>query len=190
MTRTTHTFNVSYPIPHNLSTTSVINALHYHDNLLTLQPLVTSYDEISSTNYSELDPYFDIPGSLIKSYEVTERIILIPGIGEWGKYPITIVADFQNMTDGIKTRAIASAGVVVRATFIVHQSNRNYLKGSSDDMLAIAHSGSILSENITVECSSWLMPFVKQSMEGAHKDLCRNLLERASSQLLEKGYYS
>jgi hypothetical protein len=190
MTRTTYTFNVSYPIPHKLSTSSVIAALHRHENLLTLQPLVTSYDEIPSPNVSELDPYFDTPGSPVKAYVVTERIVIVPGIGELGKYSTTIVTNFQNITNGLKTSAVASAGVVVRATYIVQQSGRNISRSGNDDMETIGYRGVSLSEKVTAECSSWLMPFVKHSMEGAHKDLCRNLLERTASQLANKGYIS
>jgi hypothetical protein len=168
MPRTTHTYNVNCAIPQNLSDTSVIGGLHAHENLLTLQPLVSSYHEIASTNDPEPDPYFNISGSPIKTYEVTERVIIIPAIGKWGTYPVTIILDFQNVEGGLKSRALAS-GVVVRATYTVNQSDASY-------------SSLILAESVTVECASWLMPFVKRSMEGAHKDLCRKFLERIASQ--------
>ena len=181
MPRTAHTYNNSCPIPQNLSNTSVIAALHRHENLFTLQPLVSSYREISSTSDSDPDPFFDASGSPIKTYEVTENVVIVPGIGKWGTHAITIILYFQDVADGVKSSAVAT-GVVVRSTFTVNKSDESSLVRSDDDMETSSHSSSTLSESSTVECSSLLMPFVKWSMERSHQHICRKLLERIASQ--------
>ncbi|RDW60536.1 hypothetical protein BP6252_11919 [Coleophoma cylindrospora] len=188
MPRTNHTLSVSCPIPSTLTPTDIIAALHNHTNLVTLQPLVVSYDEVTSTHEYEPDPYFDPSSSPIRAYEIVESVIVIPGVGNWGRYPVKVICQFQNTEDGVKSRAVASAGVVLRATYHVHRSpsssDDNEIRGYLDNA-----SEWTLTEEATVECSNWLMPFVKQSMEGAHKDICQHLLNKIHVQLTDKVRY-
>lgn len=124
------------------------------------------------------DPYFSPPTETtpIKTYEVTEGVIIIPGIGEWGKKYITFPARFQDTESGLKTRADASAGVVVRAEWRVQAGGADgEVDGEGE---GVGYADWVLVEDVTVECSWWLMPFVKRSMEGAHRDICRKLVEK------------
>ena len=177
MKRTAHTHEVTCPIPLELSDRSVIAALHRHENVLKLQPLISSYNEIESDDGSESDPFFGELSSPIKIYKATEFVTIIPGIGQLGKYPTHLLVSFQDAPDGLRSRAIAAAGVVVRATYSVRRAPENSPESNDDGTDGVDHSGWTLTEKIVVECPSWLMPLVKGNMEGAHKNLCRDLLE-------------
>ncbi|KAL6831509.1 hypothetical protein J3E69DRAFT_329598 [Trichoderma sp. SZMC 28015] len=182
MARATHIYNAEYPIPSNVSTNDVIDVLHFHGNLLTVQPQLASYSEISSTEASDFDTYFDNLDYPVKVYKAIEKIMIIPGIGDWGKYPTTIIVTFQNTIDGLKSRAVASAGVVVTATYTINKANKQGSKCDTNDGDSLGDDSWILSQNVVLECSSWLMPFVKQNMEGAQRNMCQNLVKLASLQ--------
>ncbi|KAL7915524.1 hypothetical protein GGI35DRAFT_183651 [Trichoderma velutinum] len=182
MARVTHIYNAECPIPSNVSANNVINVLHLHENLLTVQPQLSSYRELSSTEASDFDTYFDDPDCPVKVYEATEKITILPGIGDWGKYPTIIVVTFQNTIDGLKSRAVASAGVVVTATYRVNKANKQSSTCDADGGDSVGDGNWMLFQDVVLECSSWLMPFVKQNMEGAQRDMCQNLVKLASLQ--------
>jgi hypothetical protein len=182
MSRSSHTFKVAVLIPDSLAPADIISALHIHSNCLTLQALTTGHKEIPTTDTAVLaDPYFSpADSSSIKTYEVTEGIIIIPGIGDWGKKYITFPARFQNTPSGLKTRADAAAGVVVRAEYSVQPGGADAeVEGEGE---GIGYAEWVLVEVATVECAWWLMPFVKRSMEEAHRDICRKLVTKVGRQ--------
>jgi hypothetical protein len=181
MTRGIHTFKVDCPIPSNISATSVITALHCHENLLTLQPQLSSYSEISSTQVPDFDEYFDKLSGQVKVYKAIERITLLPGIGDMGKYSTTIVVSFQDAADGLRSRAVAPAGIIVTSTYIVHRIKSKSAIFDTHDEDKTGHDNWTLSQNVILECPSWLMPFVKQNMEGAQRYMCQNLIKKISS---------
>jgi hypothetical protein len=183
MPRSSHTFKVAVLIPDPLTPADIISALHIHSNCLTLQALTTGHKEIPTTNAAVLaDPYFSPSAdtSSIKTYEVTEGVIIIPGVGDWGKKFITFPANFQNTLSGLKTRADAPAGVVVRAEYNVQPGGADAEVDGEGQ--GIGYAEWVLVEVATVECAWWLMPFVKGSMEGAHRDICRKLVAKLMRQ--------
>jgi hypothetical protein len=40
----------------------------------------------------------------------------------------------------------------------------------------------LLVEDLTVECVSWMMPFVRLTVEGAHRDICWKLVEKLANE--------
>jgi len=108
----------------------------------------------------------------VTSYAISEGVIIIPGIGNWGKYWLSFPAHFQDTERGIKSRADASAGVVVWAEYMVVERPGG--------------KGWDLVEEVRVECAKMLMPFVKNSMEGAHKNICRDLCKKIEDAEREK----
>ncbi|KAL7933856.1 hypothetical protein V8C35DRAFT_302600 [Trichoderma chlorosporum] len=180
MTRTSHTYNANCPIPADLQANNVINVLHFHENLLTLQPQIASYSEVGPSEASGFDAYFDRNGSQVKVYEAIEKVTILPGIGDWGKYPTSIIVSFQNTADGLKSRAVAPAGVVVTATYAVQKRTKQDSMSDTDDGNNMASSDWVLCQNVVLECSSWLMPFVKQNMEGAQRCMCQGMVKIAS----------
>ncbi|KAK9357214.1 hypothetical protein V1504DRAFT_94205 [Lipomyces starkeyi] len=176
MSRSSHTLQITAPLPSSLTPADMISALHVHENCLTLQALTTGYKEVPTTCPAVLsDPYFSATDTApIKTYEVTEGVIIIPGIGDWGKKFITFPVWFQDTPSGLKTRADAPAGVVVRAEWRV-QPGAAYgeVEGEGDRYMQWT-----LVEDVTVQCAWWLIAFVKKNMEHAHRDICRKLVEK------------
>jgi len=155
--------------------------LHEHENLMLVQPLTTKYAPMPSTPDDTLkNPYWGEKGfrETIKTYMVSESITIIPGIGEYGRKVIQFPASFQDTSDGVRTIALAAAGVIAKSHFRVmpvrsDQETNNTLKGEQGTHW-------ILRETAQVECAKCLMPIVKGNYEKAHRDLCSRLLEKAS----------
>ncbi|KAL1965735.1 hypothetical protein VTN77DRAFT_5235 [Rasamsonia byssochlamydoides] len=136
LTRTTHTLRIAVPIPTDLLSPieDVIPALHNHANCISLQALTSGYREVPTREDSPAysDPYFTAAagsrndnnvGDRIKSYLITEGVVLIPGIGNWGKKFITFPAWFMDTERGLRTRADAPMGVRVWAEWRVEEKH-------------------------------------------------------------------
>lgn len=177
MTLAKHHYHVAAAIPPTISPDDVIAALHDHNTCLTLQALTTAHEKLPETSAATKKDTFWYPPDRnpITTYNVTEVIQWLPGV-QWGRYNLVFPSCFQNTPRGLKTRADAS-GVVLRAEFRV-------IRGSSSDGEVDGEGGGlgevewVLAEDVEVQCSSWLMPFVRGKMEGAHRDICRKVIEK------------
>lgn len=102
---------------------------------------------------------------------------MVPGVGNWAKKEISFPSCFQDTPTGLKTRANAPAGVLLRAEFRV-------IKGGADEGEVegegegIGLAEWVLAEDIELQCAWYMMPFVRKSMEAAHKDICRKIVEK------------
>ncbi|KAK9343358.1 hypothetical protein V1522DRAFT_424145 [Lipomyces starkeyi] len=176
MSRSSHTFQLTALLPSSLTPADIISALHVHENCLTLHAFTTGHKEVPATDPAVLsDPYFSPTDSApIKTYEVTEAVVIIPGVGDWGKKFTTFPAWFQDTTTGLKTRADGPVGaLVVRAEWRVRP-------GGAYEEVEGKEEGPehMLVEDVTVECAWWLMSLAKRSVEAAHRDICRKLVEK------------
>ena len=108
----------------------------------------------------------------LETFSFTEAVVIMPGIGDWGKRQITIPAHFQDFEAGTRSLAEAPGGVQVRATWSVMRETDP--AGFGDRW--------VLVEDGEVECSSLLMWFVKKSMENAHRDICQKILQEIHGQ--------
>ncbi|KAK9386048.1 hypothetical protein V1515DRAFT_581348 [Lipomyces mesembrius] len=172
MSRSSHNFQFTAQLPSSLTTADIISALHVHENCLTLHAFTIGHKEVPTTDSAVLsDPHFSPTDTApIKTYEVTEGLIIIPGVGNWGKKLTTFPAWFQDTTTGLKTRADGPVGaLVVRAEWRVQPG------GVYGEVEGEAY---MLVENVTVECAWWLMSLAKRSVEAAHRDICRKLVEK------------
>jgi hypothetical protein len=172
-----HNLHVASPIPRSLSPSSVIAALHDHTTVLTLQALTCGHEKAPDTSPSTLkDTYWYPPDQYpVSTYLVTEAITILPGIGERGKKYITFPSCIQDTKHGIKTRADAAAGIIVRAEFRVME-NREEVEGEGE---GVGDAEWLLVEDVEVSCAWWLMPFVRGKMESAHRGICRKVVEKA-----------
>ncbi|KZM18986.1 hypothetical protein ST47_g9845 [Ascochyta rabiei] len=181
---TKHNLHIAAPIPPHLHPSEVIAALHDHNTALTLQALTTSHEKLPNTAPEMLKDNYWYPTDInqVHTYSVTECVTVLPGFGQWGKKNFTFPSCFQNIPTGIKTRADAS-GVTVRADYRV-------IKGGADcevegEGQGIGDAEWILVEDAEVSCSWWLMPFIKGKMEQAHRDICRNPIEKVEMQRIQ-----
>lgn len=180
-----HNLHVAAAIPPHLAPEAVIAVLHDHSTALTLQALTCRHEKLPDTPATTLqDTYWYPPDQYpITTYQVTECITLMPGVGEWGKKYITFPSCFQDTKHGIKTRADAS-GVIVRAEFRVMRGGAGAeVEGEG---MGIGDAEWVLVEDVEVTCSRWLMPFVKGKMELAHRDVCRKVVEKVEMQRMQQ----
>ncbi|KAF2264986.1 hypothetical protein CC78DRAFT_532845 [Lojkania enalia] len=174
-----HNLHVAALIPPHLNPEDVIAALHDHNTCLSLQALTTGHEKLPETNPETKKDTYWYPVDLhpVHTYSVTECVTVLPGIGEWGKKYINFPSCFQDTPHGIKTRADAPGGVTLRAEFRV-------IKGGADDGEVegegegIGYAEWVLVEDVEVQCAWWMMPFVRKSMEGAHRDICKKVVEK------------
>jgi hypothetical protein len=177
MTLAKHNYHTAAALPPSITPDDVIAALHDHSTCLTLQALTTGHEKLPETPAAAQKDTFWYPPDLnpISTYNVTEVIQWLPGV-QWGRYNLVFPSCFQNTKHGIKTRADAQ-GVIVRAEFRV-------LDGSSCDGEVDGEGEGlgevkwVLVEDVEVTCSWWMMPFVRGKMEGAHRDICRKVVEK------------
>ena len=177
MTLAKHNYHTAAALPPSLTPDDIIAALHDHNTCLTLQALTTGHEKLPSAPEAVHKDTFWYPPDLnpISAYHVTEVIQWMPGV-QWGRYNLVFPTCFQNTKHGLKTRADAS-GVILRAEFRV-------IKGSSSDGEVDGEGAGlgevewVLVEDVEVQCNWWLMPFVKGKMEGAHRDICRKVVEK------------
>jgi hypothetical protein len=181
MSRSSHTLHVAALIPASLSPSDIIASLHNHNNCLSVQSLTCGHKEVPTPDPSVLaDAYFaptlSAPAAPLKSYEVTETITVVPGMGNWGKKTITFYSHFQDTATGVRTRADASMGVVLHAEYRVQPGGADgEVEGEGE---GIGYADWVLAEEVTVECSWWLMPLVKGNVHKAHRDMVRKLVEQ------------
>lgn len=177
MTLAKHNYHTATAIPPNLAPDDIIAALHDHNTCLTLQALTTGHEKLPSTDAETQKDTFWYPPDRnpIHAYSVTEVIQWMPGV-QWGRYNLTFPSCFQNTPHGLKTRADAS-GVVLRAEFrvIKGSSSGGEVDGEGEGLGDVEW---VLAEHVEVQCSWWMMPFVRGKMEGAHRDICRKVVEK------------
>jgi hypothetical protein len=113
----------------------------------------------------------------VSTYHVTEAITLLPFLGERGKKYITFPSCIQDTRQGIKTRADAAAGIIVRAEFRVVENGEVGSEVEGEGM-GVGDAKWVLVEDVEVSCAWWLMPFVRGKMEQAHRSICQLVVER------------
>jgi hypothetical protein len=174
-----HHLHVAHQVPAHIHPSEVVAALHDHETALTLQALTCGHKKAPSTSPSTLkDTYWFPPDQYpVTTYHVTECITWCPGIGELGKKYLTFPSCFQDTRQGIKTRADAAAGIIVRAEFRVVENGEVGSEIEGEGM-GVGDAKWVLVEDVEVSCSWWLMPFVKGKMEEAHRDVCRKVIEK------------
>ncbi|KAF3007938.1 hypothetical protein E8E13_011254 [Curvularia kusanoi] len=176
-----HHLHIAASIPSHLTPAEVIAALQDHSTTLSLQALTTGHEKLPTTAPETLKDTYWFPTDLnpVHTYNVTECVTFLPGIGQMGRKTITFPSCYQNIPTGIKSRADVS-GVTVRADYRV-------IKGGIDGEVegegqGVGDAEWVLVEDAEVSCPWWLMPFVKGKMEQAHRDICRKVIEKIEMQ--------
>ncbi|KAF2732875.1 hypothetical protein EJ04DRAFT_513622 [Polyplosphaeria fusca] len=178
MTSKFHLHVAAY-IPPHLTRESIIAALHDHNTCLSLQALTTGHTKLPDTHPETKKDTYWYPVDLhdVTTYSVSETVTLVPGIGDWGKRYLTFPSCFQNTPHGVKTRADAPGGVVLRAEFrvIPGGADEGEVDGEGE---GVGDAEWVLVEDVEVQCAWYLMPFVRRGMEDGHRDICRKVIEK------------
>lgn len=172
-----HYFHTAAAIPPHISPSTVIAALHDHNTCLNLQALTQGHEKLLETNAETLKDTWWYPTDLnpVTTYIVTEVIKFLP-VGDWAKKYIKFPSCFQDTPTGVRTRADAAAGVIVRAEFRVAKGGAAAeVEGEGG---GIGDAEWVLVEDVEVTCAWWLMPFVRGKMEQAHRGICSKVMEK------------
>ncbi|KAF2030198.1 hypothetical protein EK21DRAFT_112118 [Setomelanomma holmii] len=180
-----HNLHTAASIPAHIPPETILAALHNHENALTLQALTQGHKKLPSTDRATLKDTYWYPTDRhpVETYEVTEVIKFLPGVGELGKKYIKFPSCFQDTPTGIRTRADAS-GVIVRAEFRVVQGGAAAeVEGENG---GVGDAEWVLVEDVEVTCAWWMMPFVRGKMEQAHRGICSKVVEKVEMEMRQQ----
>lgn len=157
MSSTTWHNHLATPIPGDVDPAAVIQILHDHDFILSLNQIVTHHEKIRQEGDKHV-------------YNVTESIPIIPPI--W-KRSVNFQATFENQKDGVWTWVQAPMGVTMSAKYSVKLVERG--EGVGD----VGEAGWLLNEEIEASCSVLLKAFVEKTMLNSHRNMQKRFIERA-----------
>ncbi|KAJ3951144.1 hypothetical protein N0V92_012455 [Colletotrichum tropicale] len=177
-----HNLTIRIPLPSMLPAEAVIETLQSQSPALRHQPLITRFEKVPVRLDSIVDDDFFLDTGLkISSYVVYEKVTVVPGI----KKEISFPAVLQNIPNGLRARASAPGGVIVRSEWLVVPRPEERWPGehSSGKLGGYVDGDYELVENVSVETSRMLMPLVKGQMEGAHRELLRKMLDEVAQKV-------
>ncbi|KAF4956871.1 hypothetical protein FSARC_11459 [Fusarium sarcochroum] len=189
--RTTQHLTISIPIPGTLPPFAVVAALQTVTPFIAHHRTLTSYEEVAPDPEDTVnDPFFGPFDDTFRTFDLQELVSLAPGLGK----TISYKAVFQTIPDGLRSRALAPVGVVVRAQWTVRQLQRGRaasgpLSPASDSTASgstVTAEGDEfeLHEEVLLEANSLLMPFITESLLKVHREICENFMAETF-----KGYY-
>ncbi len=170
--RTSRQVSISTPLPSDVSPSTLIEALHDHERMLRLSPIVTGWEKIHSRQ--ELiagglhcaDSVADTPGPdvSIDVYRVQETVPYVGGI--------SFATSFKDVPNGLDSIVNAPFGVRLEVSWRV-------VPGQGDKADEAAN---VLQEECKLDGNAILMPFVKTNFEKTHRAMQALLLDQLSTQ--------
>ncbi|KAJ4008051.1 hypothetical protein NW752_009929 [Fusarium irregulare] len=182
--RTTQLLSISVPVPGTLPPSAVLAALQAVDPFVAHHRTVTKLDEVPADPADTAeDPFFGPFDDTFRAFEMQELVNLAPGLAK----TITYRAIFQVIPDGLRSRAKAPVGVVVRAQWQVRQQQRGRsatgpISPAGSDSTASGSTATVegdefeLHEQVLLEANSLLMPFITESCVAVHREICENFM--------------
>ncbi|KAH7181637.1 hypothetical protein DER46DRAFT_489796 [Fusarium sp. MPI-SDFR-AT-0072] len=177
--RSTQLLSISVPIPGTLPPSAVVAALQAVDPFVAHHRTVTSLEEVQADPADTADdPFFGPFDDSFRAFQMQELVNLAPGLGK----TISYKAIFQIIPDGLRSRAKAPVGVVVRAQWMVRQQQHGRspsgpISPAGSDSTASGSTATAegdefeLHEQVLLECNSLLMPFITESCVAVHRDI-------------------
>ncbi|TLD31561.1 hypothetical protein PspLS_02201 [Pyricularia sp. CBS 133598] len=162
------TIEVSYPLPPDLPPSAVLAALHTsYEPLMKPHPFQKGFKRrLLSVNEVVDDPFFRADGRKLESYEVSERIPILPGVHK----EITIPAVFQSFDGGVRCRADAPGGVRI---WSVYEPRKAAAAPAGSDSGGAAYE---LHETAVIECSAIFKRFVAKNFETSHRENLKGIV--------------
>lgn len=162
------------PLPSYVSRNTVLELLHDHSTIITLNPLVTHHGRTIPPEHALPDEYSSA------WYEITDKIEYLPGTSFTGS--VTYTACLHDLPNGLQTHIHAPAGLEIRGKWQL----LGWLPGEERDApeigvekYGIPKEGLYLREDCDLKCNFFLAPFVKKNMHKSHKVLVKRLLKIA-----------
>ena len=165
------------PIPAKLPHNFFLERLRAYDPLIVANPFLKTYER-RKVPLDELvnDPFFSDDGFNLRAYVVTDAIPIIPGVS-WLKKDVSIPCVFQGFHKGVRCRAQAQAGVMVRSSYEVRRLGEitegpQLVRGPGDGDYELVETASI-------DCSSFIKFFVKSNFSEAHKAILQSIVNES-----------
>ncbi|KAH7326732.1 hypothetical protein B0I35DRAFT_143168 [Stachybotrys elegans] len=165
---------ITIPIPPSIPPTVVLAALHTIEPVIRHLAILSRFESIPTRPGAVAgDPFFALNDPIV-TYNIYERIALAPGLTKEIVHP----SYFQLTVSGVRGRADAPAGITAWADFSVRaRRDPGSPEGSASTPSTIADDEYELQEILVVEGNSLLMPFVTQTMQDSHRDICSKVIQ-------------
>ncbi|EEU45676.1 uncharacterized protein NECHADRAFT_61450 [Fusarium vanettenii 77-13-4] len=184
--RSQYRFFISIPIPNTLPPEIVLNFIQTYTPTLQSNPVIADFTEKpTDINGITSDPFFGPPDNTLRTFEIHEVITLAPGLRKETRWPTV----FQCTPHGIRSRANATAGIVVWAEWVVRPRQDSSSAGSPIEAGNTPSTERTLGEEwelyeeVTIEANRLVMPFVSRTSNDVHREICHKVLAEAM-----KGY--
>jgi len=159
------TSTTTTPLPPPITPSRALHALHNHDLMIDLNPLVVSHRPLSSSLPS--DTKHASSGTVPSTYLITDKL----PIPLW---PTTVsyTASFEDTSSGLRTEVHAPMGLEISGEWEVYDGDATAEPPGGEG------GGLMLRETTTVRCNLLLMPYVRATMGKGHEELHRRFVER------------
>lgn len=180
--RTQRLLSHAIPIPGNLPPGVVVTSVQSFIPFLDNHKTMTRYNETPARPESITnDPFFNPEDDSIRFFQVSELVTLAPGLSKEVTYQVV----FQRIPDGMRSRAEAPAGVVIRAEYTVRPRLGPTSPAGSDStgtgstITAVGDEYEI-HEDVVVEANSLMMPFIIDAVITAHRTICIGVIDEVA----------
>ncbi|KAI6347833.1 hypothetical protein MCOR25_010888 [Pyricularia grisea] len=162
------TIEVSYPLPPDLPPSAVLAALHTsYEPLMKPHPFQKGFKRRPlSVDEVVDDPFFRADGRKLESYEVSDRIPILPGVHK----DITVPAVFQSFDGGVRCRADAPGGVRIWSVYEPRKAAPAAAGGEPGG------AGYELHETAVIECNAIFKRFVAKNFESSHRENLKGIV--------------
>ncbi|KAK4188417.1 hypothetical protein QBC35DRAFT_382612 [Podospora australis] len=167
------------PIPASLDPAVVLQTLQAYEPLIRANPLLEKFEQ-RHLDVSEVvnDPLFREDGAKLQAFIVYDRVPIIPGLGSWATTRVEIPCVMQSFDHGVRCRAHAQAGVVVRSSYEVRR--RGEVQDGPELVIGPGEEGEYeLVEISGIECSALVKHFVKARFQAAHQEILQRIVNDA-----------
>ncbi|KAK7426849.1 hypothetical protein QQZ08_006595 [Neonectria magnoliae] len=187
--RTQRLLSHAIPIPGNLPPGVVLASVQSFIPFLDNHKTMTRYNETPPRPESIAnDPFFSLGDDTLRFYQASELVTLAPGLSKEVTYHVV----FQRISDGMRTRAEAPAGVVIRAEYTVRPRPNPTSPAGSDSTgtgstITAVGDEYELHEDVVVEANSLMMPFIIDSVVTAHHTICVGVIDEVAKSYFGTG---
>ena len=167
------------PIPSHIPRQLAVDILHSHSEIITLNPLVLDHHPIKAPRDAAADEFYS------KSYEISQRIQYIPGVGKMGSGKINFKGCFHDMPWGLQTHIYAPMNVDLKNKWRIAGNQQGEPPEPKELGLGAPAEGLYLREDVEIKCNITMVSFVKSETKRASKVLVDRMIKKA--ELLDAG---
>ncbi|KAG6039415.1 hypothetical protein E4U41_002657 [Claviceps citrina] len=177
-------FTVITPIPSYIPRQLALDILHSHSEVILLNPLVLDHKPVPAPRDAASDEFYST------WYEITEKIQVVPGLGNIGSSKITFKACFHDMPWGLQTHVYAPFNVDMRYKYQIAGKQPGVEPplercAMGLESLGAPRDGLYLREDIEFKCNITMAGFVKSQAKAASKQMVERIVKKA--ELLDAG---